>query len=330
MFFHPSIILFNFFLVFSVIMIICMNSWFMIWFFIEMNLLFFIPLIMTKKSKYSVEAGLKYFFIQTLSSILILIGLLLLFLNLDIYNFFFVSGLGIKLGLVPFHQWVVNIVSSMNWSLIWMLLTIQKFGPFMLFSYMYTMSEDIEYLVYVVSIGCAIVGSLGGLFTSSLHKIMAFSSISHSSWMTLSLVVSVHLLIIYFIFYSVILFSVLYVLGSHYLSSLNHIFLKLDFSISLGMGVGLLSMGGMPPFSGFIPKFIVMIEFISLYNYFVLIFLLFGVFVSLFFYSRMFIFNFIFLSSKNLFFYSSKSKMNIVFYVNMVGLLMIPLSMYMY
>nr|CCI69394.1 NADH dehydrogenase subunit 2 [Longipodacrangonyx sp. 1 MDMBR-2012] len=330
MFFHPSVILFFFSLIFSVVMMISVNSWFMVWFFIEKNLLFFIPLVLVKKSKYSVESSLKYFFIQTLSSIFILLGFLLLFMNLSIFTIFLVSGLSVKLGLAPFHQWVVNIVEGLSWPLIWILFTIQKFGPFLLFNYMYMIKEDIIYIVYFIILMCAIVGSLGGLFTSSLRKIMAFSSISHSSWLILGLFVSVYLWTIYFIFYSVVLFSVLYIFSDFYLSSLNHLFLKLSLFLSLSMGVGLLSMGGMPPFTGFAPKFIVMKEIMFSCNFFVLLILLMSVFVSLFFYARVFIINFIFLSVKSLFVWNKSDKVSMSLFINMMGLFLIPFIMYLY
>nr|YP_007026856.1 NADH dehydrogenase subunit 2 [Metacrangonyx spinicaudatus]CCI69420.1 NADH dehydrogenase subunit 2 [Metacrangonyx spinicaudatus] len=330
MFFHPSTILFVFFLFFSLIMSICMNSWFLIWFFIEMNLLSFIPLILLKKNKYSVESSLKYFFIQTLSSILILIALILLFTKFDMYNILFISGLSIKLGLAPFHQWMVNIVEGLVWPLMGVLLTIQKVGPFILFCYIYNIKDNLIYLMYLISLLCSFFGCLGGLFTNSLRKILVFSSISHASWMILALMSSISLWSLYFSLYMMILFSVLYILNSFYLTNLNHMFLKLNFFISFSLGISLLSLGGMPPLTGFVPKFIMMKELLMNYNFFILLFLLLGVFISLFFYSRLFMFNFIFLSYKNLFLKYSKSKINYILYINMMGFVMIPLIMYMY
>nr|YP_007026869.1 NADH dehydrogenase subunit 2 [Metacrangonyx longicaudus]CCI69446.1 NADH dehydrogenase subunit 2 [Metacrangonyx longicaudus] len=330
MFFHPSTILFFLFLIFSLIMMVSMNSWFMIWFFIEMNLLSFIPLILLKKNKYSIESSLKYFFIQTLSSILILIGLLMMFMNLEVYNYLFMSGLSIKLGLAPFHQWMVNIGESLTWSLLGMLLTIQKIGPFLLFGYILKYNYNNIYIIYLISLICMFFGSLGGLFTSSLRKIMVFSSISHSSWMILGIVMYIDLWVFYFSFYSLILFSVLVIFYKFNISNLNHMYLSLNFVISFSLGINLLSMGGMPPMSGFVPKFILMKEFFLCHNYFILFFLLMGVFISLFFYCRMFIFNFIYMMSKNLFLKSKFKEVWPSLYINSSGLILIPLMMYFY
>nr|CCI69472.1 NADH dehydrogenase subunit 2 [Metacrangonyx sp. 3 ssp. 1 MDMBR-2012] len=330
MFFHPSVIFFSFMLFFSIVMMVCMNSWFLIWFFIEMNLLSFIPLIILKKSKFSVESALKYFFIQTLSSIFILVGVLTLFMNIEVFNYFFIGGLSIKLGLAPFHQWVVNIVEGLTWPLVGILFTMQKIGPFMLFNYMYKMGAELIYIIYLISVLCAMVGSLGGLFTSSLRKIMVFSSISHSSWMVLGLIMSVYMWLIYFIFYSLIFFSVLVYFSKFKLTSLNHMFLKMQFFSALSLSVGVMSMGGLPPLSGFIPKFVFMKEFISFYNFFLLLFLLLGVFVSLFFYSRIFVLNLIYFSSKNLFLTNKKLMSSFSMYVNMAGFYLIPFMFYFY
>nr|YP_007026830.1 NADH dehydrogenase subunit 2 [Metacrangonyx goulmimensis]CCI69520.1 NADH dehydrogenase subunit 2 [Metacrangonyx goulmimensis] len=327
MFFHPSTILFIFFLLFSLTMMISLNSWFLIWFFIEMNLLSFIPLILVKKNKYCVESSLKYFFIQTLSSILILVGLVLMFMDMGIYEFFFIGGLSIKLGFAPFHQWVVNVVEGLSWPLVGLLLTIQKVGPFILLGYLYAMKENLSYVIYALSLVSSFFGCVGGLFTSSLRKILVFSSISHASWMILGLISSIYLWGLYFIFYIMILFSVMSILNFYNLSNLNHMFLKLSFFSSLILGVSVLSMGGMPPMTGFVSKFIVMKEFIVLYNFFILIFLLTSVFISLFFYSRVFMFNFIFLVNKNLFLSSDKKKLGYPLFVNISGFVLIPFIM---
>nr|CCI69368.1 NADH dehydrogenase subunit 2 [Metacrangonyx sp. 4 MDMBR-2012] len=330
MYFHPSFFLFMFFLVFSTVMMVSVNSWFLIWFFIEMNLLSFIPLMLMNKSKFSTESGLKYFFVQTFSSILILIGFMLMFINLTLYNFFFFVGLSIKLGLAPFHQWVVNLVDSLTWELVGVLFTLQKVGPFVLLSYMCMLKPSVINLIYLFSLMSAIVGALGGLFTSSLRKILVFSSISHGAWMLLALMNSIYLWVVYFVFYSLILLSVLYILGVFNLSSLNHLFLKVNFFGSLSLGVSLLSMGGMPPLSGFLPKFVLMMDLMRTFNYFLLGFLLFSVFISLFFYSRMFIMNFIYLSNKNMFLGYKKNKGNLSLYLNMFGGALTPLFLYIY
>nr|YP_007026817.1 NADH dehydrogenase subunit 2 [Metacrangonyx dominicanus]CCI69355.1 NADH dehydrogenase subunit 2 [Metacrangonyx dominicanus] len=329
MFFHPSAILFFCFLLVSMFMMICMNSWFLIWFFIEMNLLCFIPLILLKKNKYSVESSLKYFFVQALSSVLILSGILLMFMNFDLYDWLFISGLSIKLGFAPFHQWMVNIVEGLDWGLVLILLTLQKVGPFILFYYMYTMKDSTNYALHIISIMCALVGAMGGLFTSSLRKIMVFSSVSHSAWMILGLVSSIYLWLMYFIFYSLILFSVLFMFKYLNMSNLNHMFMKLSFVISLSVGVSLLSMGGMPPLSGFIPKFILLSEFILMFNYFMFFVLLTSVFVSLFFYSRIFILNFIFLNYKNTFLKNKNVGVSVSLYVNLMGVLVTPFLIYL-
>nr|CCI69303.1 NADH dehydrogenase subunit 2 [Metacrangonyx samanensis] len=329
MFFHPSSILFFLFLLASIIMMICMNSWFLIWFFIEMNLLCFIPLILLKKSKYSVESSLKYFFVQVLGSILILLGILFMYMNLNLYDYLFISGLSIKLALAPFHQWMINIVEGLDWFLVGLLFTLQKVGPFILLNYIYMMKESMNYVFYFLALLCALIGSLGGLFTSSLRKIMAFSSVAHSGWLLLSLMLSIYMWLMYFIFYAFILFSILILFNQYTVNNLNHIFLKLNSLISLGMGLSLLSMGGMPPFTGFIPKFIVMKEFMSYCNFFIFFVLLFSVIISLFFYARIFIFNFIFLNNKSVFLLNKNITLPLSLFINLVGLVFIPFLTYL-
>jgi len=50
----------------------------MAWLAIEINLVSFLPIIIDKKNKLSIEAGLKYFLTQAIASVIIIMGILLI------------------------------------------------------------------------------------------------------------------------------------------------------------------------------------------------------------------------------------------------------------
>lgn len=73
-------------------------------------------------------------------------------------------------------------------------------------------------------------------------------------------------------------------------------------------GAALLSLGGLPPFTGFIPKFIVTIEIIRNQRIFILLFLLRGTFIRLFFYTRILLTNLIRVSRGNSFYVEKQGR----------------------
>nr|AXI98558.1 NADH dehydrogenase subunit 2 [Pseudoniphargus elongatus] len=285
MFIHPSFLLFFIFLVFSIIFTVSSNSWLFAWMGLEMNLLSFIPIILKKLNKYSTEAAIKYFLVQAISSIFFL------FFFLFLKHYLIITLLLIlmfKMGAAPFHQWMPSISEGLSWASLFMLLILQKMAPLILTSFLMKPSA-IFYLMQVFIYSSALVGSIGGLAHTSLRKILVFSSISHLSWILASFLVTNWAWLNYFFIYSLILFSLMFSLYMTEIFTINDLLMKNKTSISALITISIMSMGGLPPFSGFLPKFIVIQPLILNNLYFLLLFLLMSTFISLFFYSRMFL-----------------------------------------
>ncbi|YP_009515504.1 NADH dehydrogenase subunit 2 (mitochondrion) [Hyalella azteca] len=282
---HPSLILFYGFLIFSVLLVVCAESWFMIWVGLEMNVMAFIPLILVKGNKYSGEAGVKYFLVQAFASVMIMSGLLLKSCSWVSMECLLASGVLLKMGSAPFHQWLPSLVEGGSWGCLMVLFVVQKISPLVALSFLLK-DGDYYVLVYVVIICSTLAGSIGGLMTPSLRKIMAYSSISHLGWAISSLLVSSLTWAGYYFIYSLVLFSAVYLFNKEEAFSLNHLMLG-DKKIRGLMSVSLLSLGGLPPFSGFVPKFLVSVGLLQCETYFIFVVLLSGTFLSLFFYMRM-------------------------------------------
>nr|AXI98714.1 NADH dehydrogenase subunit 2 [Pseudoniphargus sp. 1-Balearics] len=285
MFIHPSFLLFFSLLLFSVILTVSSNSWLFAWIGLEMNLLSFIPLMLKKLNNYSTEVVIKYFLIQAVSSVY----LLFFFLFMKYYlTIMLMLILMLKMGAAPFHQWLPAVVDGLSWPAFFILLTVQKINPLILASFL-AKPQEFAYFLQMFIISSAVIGSIGGLTQMSLRKILGYSSIAHLSWLLASLLVSNWAWLNYFILYTFILSSLVYTLYKMEIFSINDLLLKNKVHASLLIALSILSIGGLPPFSGFVPKFI-MIQSLLLNNlYFIVLFLLISTFISLFFYSRMFL-----------------------------------------
>nr|YP_009513815.1 NADH dehydrogenase subunit 2 [Pseudoniphargus carpalis]AXH38193.1 NADH dehydrogenase subunit 2 [Pseudoniphargus carpalis] len=309
MFIHPSFMLFLVFLLFSVILTISSNSWLFGWMGLEMNLLSFIPIILKKLNKYSTEVAIKYFLIQAISSVY------LLFFFLFMKTFLIITimlALMLKMAAAPFHQWLPSMADGLSWPSLFILLILQKVNPLILLSFLMKPSELMLVLqVFIVS--SALIGSVGGLTHSSLRKILAFSSISHMSWLLASFLISNWAWFNYFLIYSFILMSLILSLHNTETFTVNDLLMKNKMFISLLISVSIMSIGGLPPFSGFVPKFIVIQSLLYDNFFFILFFLLLGTFISLFFYARMFLAVLLLKNSYNMQNFSYSYNLNLIF-----------------
>nr|YP_010952683.1 NADH dehydrogenase subunit 2 [Tetralia glaberrima]YP_010952852.1 NADH dehydrogenase subunit 2 [Tetralia nigrolineata]WMQ53103.1 NADH dehydrogenase subunit 2 [Tetralia glaberrima]WMQ53272.1 NADH dehydrogenase subunit 2 [Tetralia nigrolineata] len=288
MLFPFSYFIFFLTLILGTILSISSSSWFGAWIGLELNLMSFIPLISIKMNYYFSEAALKYFLIQALAStIIISSSCLILFSHLTPY-FLILMSLLLKLGAAPFHFWFPQVMEGLSWLQAIILMTIQKFAPMYLISYMVSDSMFLHFTLMSATMS-AIVGALSGLNTLKLRKLMAFSSINHMSWMLVAMSLNQTMWLMYFIFYSVISISVIamfFVLQIYNMSDL------LNFKISkslfmLSIPMSLLSLGGLPPFSGFIPKWMMIQIMLNNNMVLILLFLLMSSLTTLYFYLRM-------------------------------------------
>nr|QQQ88633.1 NADH dehydrogenase subunit 2 [Hyalella cajasi] len=316
---HPSLFLFYLSLVLSIFLVISANSWFIIWVGLEMSLVFFIPLMLSKSNKYSNESSIKYFLVQCFASVLIIVSALFLSEGVEMMECVMLSGLFLKMGSAPFHQWLPSLVEGVSWGCLMILFILQKISPLLLVSFL--MKEGLTYKIsYVAIVACSWFGSVGGLMSASLRKIMAYSSISHMSWILMGMVLSNSIWLGYYSVYCLVLFSVLHVFNEEKLFSINQLILS-NKKICAVAGLSLLSLGGLPPFTGFIPKFMVSVMLLENSLYFIFIVLLSGTFLSLFFYIRLVLVSVV-LSSKNMIFaYSANLKENKMSF-NIMGLVL--------
>nr|YP_010484492.1 NADH dehydrogenase subunit 2 [Omphisa fuscidentalis]UVW80017.1 NADH dehydrogenase subunit 2 [Omphisa fuscidentalis] len=294
--FNSNKMLFLFILFFSALISISSNSWFGCWIGLEINLLSFIPLINNSNNILTSETSLKYFLIQAIASINLLFYIILkmmLMKNFEMNNYIMIminSSLLMKMGSAPFHFWFPNIIEGLSWFNSFILMTWQKISPMILLSYYYSNN----FLIIIIIMN-SIIGAIGGFNQTSIRKLMAFSSINNLGWMLSAMMISENLWMFYLCMYSFLIMIMCFLFSMINMFFINQLFfINMNYMIKLSLLINFLSLGGLPPFIGFFPKWII-INFLLNKNLYNLVFILIMMsLILLFFYLRIMYSSFMF------------------------------------
>nr|UJT63710.1 NADH dehydrogenase subunit 2 [Ptosoproctus lanzhouensis] len=292
MFTTPAKALFTTTLVLGTIIAVTSNSWLGVWMGLEINLLSFIPLMTNTKNIMSTEASLKYFLVQALASAILLYSIILMFtlsnsllLENSIFQTLICSALLLKMGAAPFHFWFPGTMEGLSWKNCFILMTWQKIAPLMLLAYVIEMNTFISMII----ITSVLIGSLGGLNQSSLRKLMAYSSINHLGWMISALVVGENMWELYFIVYTFLSLSIVLLFNTHHIFHINQNLMTLSNNriTKSCIFLLLLSLGGLPPFLGFFPKWLIIQTLADMNYQFIVTIMVIMTLVTLFYYLRL-------------------------------------------
>nr|AIW64893.1 NADH dehydrogenase subunit 2 [Ictinogomphus sp. MT-2014] len=285
----PSSSLFLISLITSSMICISSSTWIGAWMGLEMNLLSFIPLMNKNKTPYENEAAMKYFLVQAMASVIFLLSIMMSsMLNFDLQssaNYLMTSALLMKMGAAPFHFWFPGVMEGLEWMNCLILMTWQKLAPFILLSY----KLNLSLIILMVVIMSAIVGSVGGINQSSVRKMMAYSSISHLGWMITAMLISKNYWMLYFFIYTLLNFAVIFIFQAQSIYHLSQIYYYNNPNTmnKITTFISLLSLGGLPPFLGFLPKWMVIQNMMSLQYTMLAMILVMTTLITLFFYLRM-------------------------------------------
>nr|AZL93706.1 NADH dehydrogenase subunit 2 [Helicoverpa gelotopoeon] len=290
---------FLFILFFSTLISISSNTWFGCWIGLEINLLSFIPLISNSNNLLTSEASLKYFLTQTIASINFLFTILIMLImmkNFEMNNFILIlmnSSMLMKMGSTPFHFWFPNIIEGLSWFNSFILMTWQKITPMILLSYCFNKNFIIIIIIFNI-----IIGAIGGLNQTSLRKLMAFSSINNLGWMMSAIMISQTLWIFYFLLYSFMITIMCFLFHILNMYFINQLFINnMNFLIKINLLINFLSLGGLPPFIGFFPKWIIINFLINNNMYLLTLLFMMMSLIMLFYYIRItysaFMFNYL-------------------------------------
>nr|ASY98574.1 NADH dehydrogenase subunit 2 [Camelomantis moultoni] len=273
-------IMFLIMLISGLLISLCANSWLGVWMGLEINLLSFIPLISSNKNMFSTESSLKYFLIQAIASSTFLFLILLKtnihemfnLAKISSWNNFIMIPLLMKTAAAPFHWWLPSVVEGLSWLNSFIILSIQKIAPLMLISYMLINN----FFIQIIIISSALIGAIGGFNQNSMRKIISFSSINHMGWMLTAMILGSNLWLLYFIIYFINIISIMSLTSMMNLSYISQTFNAMNNKkiIKFTLFIVMLSLGGLPPFLGFFPKWIMiqfMIQNLMIFTSFMLI-----------------------------------------------------------
>nr|AER59028.1 NADH dehydrogenase subunit 2 [Hylexetastes stresemanni] len=246
------------------------NHWAMAWTGLEINTLAILPLISKPHHPRAIEAATKYFLVQAAASTLLLFSCTTnaLFtgqwditqLTHPISCLLLTTAISTKLGLVPFHFWFPEVLQGSSLTTALLLTTVMKFPPITLFL---LTSHSLNYTVLtIMAIASAALGGWAGLNQTQIRKILAFSSISHLGWMMIIIIYNYKLTLITFYLYCMMtaaIFLTLKTTKTLKLSSMMTAWTKIP-SLNATLMLALLSLAGLPPLTGFLPKWLIIQE----------------------------------------------------------------------
>nr|ACI14375.1 NADH dehydrogenase subunit 2 [Setophaga occidentalis]ACL35920.1 NADH dehydrogenase subunit 2 [Setophaga townsendi]ACL35812.1 NADH dehydrogenase subunit 2 [Setophaga occidentalis]ACL35935.1 NADH dehydrogenase subunit 2 [Setophaga townsendi]ACL35949.1 NADH dehydrogenase subunit 2 [Setophaga townsendi] len=246
------------------------NHWIMAWTGLEINTLAILPLISKSHHPRAIEAATKYFLTQAAASALVLFSSMtnawqtgqwdITQLTHPTSSLILTSAIAMKLGLVPFHFWFPEVLQGSPLTTGLLLSTIMKLPPITLL-YMTSTSLDPALLTTLAILSTALGGWMG-LNQTQIRKILAFSSISHLGWMAIIIIYNPKLTLLNFYLYAMMtatIFLTLNTIKVLKLSTLMTAWTKVP-SLNAMLLLTLLSLAGLPPLTGFLPKWLIIQE----------------------------------------------------------------------
>nr|YP_010032723.1 NADH dehydrogenase subunit 2 [Dermestes ater]QOW08044.1 NADH dehydrogenase subunit 2 [Dermestes ater] len=267
-------------------------SWLGMWLGLEINLLSIIPLMSSTKNSMKSEAAMKYFITQAIASMILLFSIIIIMTDdimintLTLPNQLLImnSAILMKMGAAPFHFWFPEIIEGLSWMNSLLMMTWQKIAPMVIL----INSMKTTFLVSIVIIFSMVVSGVMGINQTSIRKILAYSSINHVGWMISSFLVWQSIWLIYISIYTLISFNMIMILKTLNIFHINQLINSLNSNKPLKMIfiMNFLSLGGIPPFIGFLPKWLTINFMISQKMVFMSMIMIVFTLLTIFFYMR--------------------------------------------
>nr|WPW59777.1 ND2 [Subdoluseps nilgiriensis]WPW59778.1 ND2 [Subdoluseps nilgiriensis] len=252
--------------------IITMSSfhWLFAWMGLELNTLAIIPIIAMQHHPRATEAATKYFLTQAAASATLLFASTMNAWSTGTWDItqltnepactMLTLALSMKLGLAPLHFWLPEVLQGTSLSTALLITTWQKLAPI---SLLYLTHNTINpSMLLAMGLLSTILGGWGGLNQTQTRKIMAFSSIAHLGWMATITTINPDILLLNMTLYIAMTTTVFMMLIFTTSKTIKDMTMSWAISpaVTAMMLILLLSLGGLPPLTGFMPKWLILQE----------------------------------------------------------------------
>ncbi|MGK0180623.1 MAG: NADH-quinone oxidoreductase subunit N [Nitrospinales bacterium] len=240
------------------------------------------------------EAALKYFLLGAFATGFLLYGMTLVYGSTGSTNLFkiaefvksdsaqsnplllmgivlLVIGFGFKVAAAPFHMWAPDVYQGAPTPVTAFMAVGPKAAAFAAFFRIFSeavpdLAPSWEILLCTIAVLSMVVGNLGAIMQTNIKRMLAFSSISHAGYLLIAVIAKSSLsgssLLFYMLSYAFTTFGAFGIIillgrkGEENLELENYSGLAYKHPLmALSMTVFLLSLGGLPPFAGFVAKF---------------------------------------------------------------------------
>nr|YP_009312478.1 NADH dehydrogenase subunit 2 [Schistura corica]BAV72057.1 NADH dehydrogenase subunit 2 [Schistura corica] len=246
------------------------SHWVLAWMGLEINTLAITPLMAQQHHPRAVEATTKYFLTQATAAAMILFAATtnawitgewtINDMSHPLASTMVITALALKIGLAPMHFWLPEVLQGLDLTTGLILSTWQKLAPFALIM---QVAQTIDPpMLTALGLLSTLVGGWGGLNQTQVRKILAYSSIAHMGWMIIVLQYAPQLTLLAlatYIFMTSTAFLSLKMASATKINTLTMMWSKAPILAST-TALALLSLGGLPPLTGFMPKWLILQE----------------------------------------------------------------------
>nr|ACT35719.1 NADH dehydrogenase subunit 2 [Gekko crombota]ACT35720.1 NADH dehydrogenase subunit 2 [Gekko crombota]ACT35721.1 NADH dehydrogenase subunit 2 [Gekko crombota] len=252
----------------STIITAASHHWLLAWLGLELNTMSALPIIMTSHHPRAIEAATKYFLIQTPAAALMLFASTMnawqtghwsiMQTTTPMTTTIVTIALLMKLGLAPMHAWYPEVLQGSTLNTAMIISTWQKLAPL---SLLYLMNTNLPTnITLTLGLTSALVGGWAGLNQTQTRKIMAYSSIAHMGWLSTMLTLNLNittLTLVTYIIMTTTLFMMMNMTTTKTLTDLGTMWSQSP-PLTTMMMLTLMALGGLPPLTGFVPKWLIL------------------------------------------------------------------------
>nr|YP_008757886.1 NADH dehydrogenase subunit 2 [Protobothrops cornutus]AGS43700.1 NADH dehydrogenase subunit 2 [Protobothrops cornutus] len=255
-------------IIMSTMLITTTTHWLMAWVCLEINTLSMMPIISKPNHPRATEATTKYFLTQTLASMTILFATTMNALNTSNWEIALTTenttmkiitlALMMKMAAAPFHFWLPEVAQGATTLTALVILTWQKIAPLSIL--MMNHNNTNLSILSLSAILSVLWGGVGGLNQTQLRKLLAFSSIAHTGWILATITMAPNISILTFLIYTMTTIPIFLALSTSSTTTIKDMGTMWTTSphLMLITLLTILSLAGLPPLTGFMPKWLIL------------------------------------------------------------------------